>query len=796
MSKKNFLSSVTSFFGASLRLERAEVEKARLQAFLNAFPGEYCGLGRVGEAVYSPGFCDVLGLERIQGLADIQAVLSPGDSAALEGMMDRLRENSVPFTLIAHSLDDKHVYKISGARGTDLSQRDAYDVLWVEDLTEETREHRKNAEQSHEIEQQFNQIRVALDSLPRPVWLRDTEQNLIWVNTTYCEYLGKERVDILTQQVQITAGAAKRKSGDKNDAQLGKELAAQALKTGQAADSKMHGIFHGKRLLLRISEIPLTSLGMTLGISYNITREEELESELKRFQLSTNELLEHLGSAIAIFDSEQGLEFYNVAFTELWGLEAGWLDGHPKLGVIMEQLRQDRRLPEQADFKSFKQSWLDMFTNLIRPEEDMLYLPNGTALRMLVVPHSMGGLMMTFEDVTSRLALESSYNTLMAVQRETLDNLAEGVAVYGGDGRLKLWNPAFANIWRLNPEDLDGEPHINRITDKKKAFFDEDSWPDYRKNMIALALERQSVEMRIHCVVPDVEDQSLLLDMATVPLPDGGVLITYADVTSKVEIENALREKAQALEAAEQLKLDFLANVSYQLRTPLSTIMGFADILKEEYFGGLNDRQKEYTVDIRKAADRLLDLINDILDLSTLEAGYLTLERTEFKVCDMLGRVNDLVTDWARKEQIQVQIICPDNVGSVNADERRLQQALINLVRNAIAYTSDGGDITIKASRKKAALHITVSDTGIGISQDDKMRIFEPFERAKGGNNSRLMRTGTGIGLSLVQRIIEAHGGSVDLQSMPGKGTDVTLIIPLTSTKVSFKVPVQKEIIS
>lgn len=778
------------FFGAFRRIDMLEQEKNNLEAFLNAFPGEYCGISPDGYSVYSPGFSKTLGITHIQSLADVQTALTPGDSAALEGMMDRMQEQGTPFTLIAQSLDEKRSFKFSGRKGENLAQTDQFSILWVEDVSEEVKARNEVASKQEETAQEFNQIRLALDSLPRPVWLRDGAQNLVWANKTYCEYLGKSIEDVLTQQVQITAGASKRK--DKTAVSDVKEMAATALREGTAQEQKMHGVFHGKRLLLRLSEIPLTGLGMTLGIAYNITREEELENELARFQVSTNELLEHMRSAIAIFDAQQKLTFYNVAYSQLWDLEAGWLDKQPKLGDIMEKLRENRRLPEQADFRSFKQSWLDMFTNLLKPEDDMLYLPDGSALRMLVVPHSMGGIMMTFEDVTSRLALESSYNTLIAVQRETLDNLAEAVCVFGGDGRLKLWNPSYGRMWNLQPEDLEGEPHINRIVEKKKSFFSEDDWPQIERLIRSKALSRDPSDERI-TTSPVNGDDAALLDLSVVPLPDGGVLMTYSDVTSTVKVENALRDKAQALETAEQLKLDFLANVSYQLRTPLSSIMGFTDILSNEYFGPLNARQKDYTTDIRSASERLLELINNILDLSTLEAGYLTLEREDVDVHAMLSNVYDLVSEWARKENIAMKLDCAKDIAHLNADEKRIKQALISLIRNAIAFTDEGGSITVQAIEKKSHIHLIVSDTGEGIAAEDKARIFEPFERAQSGKNERLTKSGAGIGLSLVQRIAEAHGGRVDLESEEGQGTTIAIVIPMTSTKTSLKIPVQKQ---
>ncbi len=770
--KDNWL---TRIIGGGESARDLQAEKARLEAFLAAFPGEYCGFSRDGSVAYSDGFCALLGLSHIKTLGDIQTQLSPGDAAALEGMMDRLSENGESFSIQAKNASETKTLKLSGSRGRDLSGKDYYDVLWVEE--------KSAAENKAAKDSELNQVQMALNSIPRPVWLRDAGQNIVWCNSTYAAYLNTTPMEVVAEQKEIAAQAQKKAQKSK-DSLFGRDLAAKAMSEGTVQEIKAHGVFQGDRILMKLSEIPLAPLDMTLGIAYNVTREEELEMELRRYQSSNQELLEQLRSAIAIFAADRSLEFYNSSFSQLWGLEDGWLNTRPGLGDIMEKLRETRRLPEQADFRRFKQSWLDMFTSLIDPYEDMLHLPDGSTVRLLVVPHSMGGLMMTFEDVTSRLELESSYNTLIAVQKETLDNLAEAVAVYGGDGRLKLWNPAFGRLWNLNPEDLEGEPHITSIVEKMRKFFGADEWAGRKEELVAKALDRLMHEGRL------TRADKTLVDFSTVPLPDGGVLITYSDVTDSVRVENALREKNAALEAAEQLKLDFLANVSYQLRTPLNAIMGFNEILEQEYFGPLNERQKEYTADMGEASERLLSLINDILDLSTLEAGYMNLQRDEVKIPDMLQHVYGLVSEWSWKEKIQIELKCPKNVGRITADERRLQQAVINLIRNAITFTPSGGMITLSAARKKDGIEIAVTDTGIGISEEDKVRIFEPFERARaGGQHARLSKSGAGLGLSLVKNIIALHGGTVELESQQGKGTTVRLFLPFTSTKTTLKIP-------
>jgi signal transduction histidine kinase len=296
-------------------------------------------------------------------------------------------------------------------------------------------------------------------------------------------------------------------------------------------------------------------------------------------------------------------------------------------------------------------------------------------------------------------------------------------------------------------------------------------WKDKRDFLIGLGLDRTMNEGRFE------RTDKVLIDYATVPLPDGGVLMTYGDVTDSMRVENALREKNAALEAAEQLKLDFLANVSYQLRTPLNAIMGFNEMLDQQYFGPLNDKQREYTRDINEASTRLLSLINDILDLSTIEAGYMNLEMNDVSIKEMLESVTDLVRDWARKGGIEVELSCPANIGKAEMDVTRVKQVMINLLRNAISHTPKNGKIDITARKKKDIIQISVTDNGAGIAPEDQIRVLQPFERVEGGHQSAAR--GVGLGLTLVQNIVALHGGEFALESALGKGTTVTISIPV-----------------
>ena len=746
----------------------------RLEAFLDAVPGAYCGWAPEGAIVYSADFPDLVGLDHITTMADMRWAVQAQDAGVLESYITRLAREGQPFTCKVQAADEARTLRFTGARGRALSGDDAFNILWVQDISDREAEIQRVRADG---EEKRAEREAWLDALDMPLWLRDRQGALVWCNQAYAEAHETDRDDVLARQKNFTPSGKRKKSGQSDCGDL-IGLGQAAIESGAAQETRCHIVLHGRRRYMQFRELPLPDhQAKSLGIARDITREEELETEQQRNMAANRELLEQLRTAIAIYDSDQRLEFFNTAYAQLWGLDDQWLNTRPRLADILDQLRETRRLPEQADFRKYKKQWQDMFTNLIEPYDDMMHLPDGTALRMLVVPHPMGGLLTTFEDVTSRLALESSYNTLVEVQKETLDNLAEGVAVFGGDGRLKLWNPSFAALWGLPPEALDGEPHITRLVEKMIHHFPESDQDRARDNLMAQALNHSESDGRLVMV------EGTHLDYATIPLPDGGVLVTHVDVTDTVQVENALREKNAALEAAEQVKMDFLANVSYQLRTPLNAIMGFTEILNNEYFGPLNDRQKEYTEDIHSAGARLHGLVDDILDLATIEAGYLELAPDSVDVRAMLDSLYGITLDWARKQKLDVYLDCPKNVGKLEADERRIKQVLLNLIRNAIAHTPEGGHITLKARRRAQDVQISVIDTGEGIDAQEQSRVFTPFERSHNGNgggeDSARQNGGAGLGLTLVRNIVEMHGGTVELASTPGEGTRVTATLPL-----------------
>lgn len=745
--------------GRELDLEEAKAENARLLTLLNASPDPWFALGARGDLAQAPGFAPLLRLEQVHRLDDVEQALAPSDAAALHGSFRHLTDSGQSFQITVRLADGSRFFQASGRRGAGPDGADLH-VLWLRDITlqglEQVRRQELHAAQGAELEQ----LRLLLSFLPLPLWRRGPSLDLNWCNAAYAHLLDSTPERVLEAGRELPGGGL---FGSPRD------LALRAQTARAPQEEERFLVVDGDRRLFHLMEIPLPQGGM-IGMAVDRTMERGLKDELTRHIDAHGEVLHQLGSAIAIYGPDMRIKFHNHAYARLWDMDTGWLADEPTYGEVLEDLRARRKLTEEADFPRWKKQQLGLFTSLIEPMEELMHLPDGRTLRSLVVPHPFGGLMFVAEDVTHTLALESSYNTLMAVQQETLDNLAEGVAVFGGDGRLKLCNPAFQRLWSVGPDLVRGEPHASRLVDLVRPFLDEGGdWSRERERLVGRLLERSADAGIMRRVDGSV------LRYALVPLPDGAVLFSCLDVTDSDRVETALRSSNEALEAADRLKAEFIANVSYQLRTPLNAIMGFAEILHNQYFGPLNTRQQEYAKGVLEASRRLLSLVNDILDLATIEAGFMVLERETFEIPQLLHSVAGLTRDWARKQGLDLRVEVPDQIGAMEGDEKRLKQALFNLVSNAIKFTPAGGRITLSAERQGDQVVMAVIDTGLGIASEEQSRVFERFERGSAGSAGS---AGAGLGLSLVKSFIELHGGSVEIDSDGQSGSIIRCRLP------------------
>ncbi|MFN3670487.1 MAG: ATP-binding protein [Bosea sp. (in: a-proteobacteria)] len=593
-----------------------------------------------------------------------------------------------------------------------------------------------------------------LAGLPQPAWLRRQDGRLSWCNGAYAK-----AVEAANGEEAVAKGLELLDRSERDGA-------ARARAEGRAFSKRAPAVVAGQRRTLDIVELP-TPAGFA-GMATDMSELEAVRADLQRQMDAHVATLDRLKTAVAVFDASQRLLYRNSGYDALWSLDAPFLDGHPSDSEILDRLRAERRLPELGDYRSWKAGVQAAYT-ATRANEDWWYLPDGRTVHVVASPNPQGGVTYLFDDVTERFTLESRFNALSRTQRETLDSLREGVAVFGSDGRLKLSNPAFAQAWRIQVDLAASAPHIDEVVRLCRPLFPQDEvWGELHSVVTGVRDAREDYGCRMQ------RRDGSVLDCAAAPLPDGATLISFADVTASVNVERALTEKNEALEKVSRLREEFVHHVSYELRSPLTNIIGFAQLLGTEAVGALNEKQRDYTSHIMRSSGALLAIINDILDLATIDNGALTLDLQDVDVAETIAQAAAGLHDRLTDSQMRLHVDIAAQTGPLRADGKRVRQVLFNLISNAIGFSKPGQTITVAAGRVGHEVRLTVADQGRGIPAEVRDKVFDRFESHSLGSSHR----GVGLGLSIVRSIVELHGGRVELESEPGQGTRVTAVFP------------------
>lgn len=611
-------------------------------------------------------------------------------------------------------------------------------------------------EQHHAaLASEISATRAMIDALPMPAWIRDAAGRLTWINKAYVAAVEAESAaDVLARQIELLE-------------QRQRKAMAAALASHEAYRERAQIVIGRERRPHDIVVLPLENA--SIGVTIDVTAAEHARGEIDRQIAAYDRTLDRVATAVAIFNSEQQLVFFNAAYQKLWQLDRDWLLSKPADADVLNRLRDLGRLPAVVDFREWRNRVLACYrtgTTL----EDTWHLLDGRIIHVIGEQRPDGGVTYLYADETERFALESRYNALIDVQRETIDSLNEGVAVFGTDGQLKLFNPAFANIWQIPRGRLSEQPHIAEIIERFATDYDEGAaWQKIAFAVTALSDQRNGFEGQVK------RANETVVDYAAIPLPDGGMLLTFVDVTDAKRYERALIERNEALVAADRLKNDFIGHVSYELRTPLTTIIGFSEFLDTEFIGELNDRQREYVGDITSSSKTLLAIIDDILDLATLDAGGLELKLVPVGVRAVIDAAILGVRDRATRSKLTIDIAVADDVTELMADEARLRQILYNLISNAVGFSKLAGTVRISCWGQGGEVCFKVEDSGIGMPKEQLGRVFQRFESRSHGSKHR----GAGLGLSIAKSLVELHRGTIEIESELGSGTAVTVRLPL-----------------
>lgn len=690
------------------------------------------------------------GVKILDGLADLEARSASGERTSLRVRLNTLFAEGRPFSLTLAGPSGRFIQADGRPAGRQL-------VLW---LTDETIRGLEEAG-PHGLVDDIKPVTIddpqayvdMLDKSPVPSWRMNAAGKLIWVNTAYVEAVEADSIEaVLGKQILLEPGLI--------------EQTREALNDGQIRIASRGAVSGGHRRIMKFTVYPVSGAGA--GFAVDMTEGEESKAALKRFRQAHDETLNHMAEAVAIFDRSKRLVFYNRAFATLFSVEEAVLNERPSHGSLLDRLREKRRLPEQEDYAKWREAELAHYEAAPGSDtpDELWPLPDGRVFRVARQRHPLGGLLQIFEDMTDQLALQARYNTLIKVQRATLDKLHEAVAVFGSDGKLKLCNAAFETLWAVASEDLENAPFEDVAEACRALHADDQAWA--------------ALKARITDPTPDARtpvtgefkrQDGKVLTFLTRPLPDGATLIAWDDITDSRRIEAALRDRAEALEASERIKTEFVEHVSYQLRTPLTTIHGYADLLSGGFAGELSERQAEHMGAIQSASAQLGKLIDDILDIAAIDAGQLELELGDVRLEELIEDALGLIAARAEHGSIKLSAQVTPEMKPVRADAKRLKQVLYNLLTNALDHVNAGGQIEVGASVEDNEVTLWVADDGVGIAPERQAKVFERFERGETG--------GAGLGLALVNDIVRLHGGWVALESAPEEGARVSCHLPV-----------------
>ncbi|RUX00726.1 PAS domain-containing sensor histidine kinase, partial [Mesorhizobium sp. M8A.F.Ca.ET.023.01.1.1] len=433
----------------------------------------------------------------------------------------------------------------------------------------------------------------------------------------------------------------------------------------------------------------------------------------------------------------------------------------------LDRLRSEGKIAEQPEWRRWKEGLLGAY-RAVESQEHWWHLPDGKTIRVVANPQPKGGVTWVFENLTEKMDLESRYRTAVRVQGETLDNLAEGVAVFGPDGRLRLSNPAFATLWGLDAEAAKPNVHVSAIRELSDRQAVESPWPGFVAAITGFDDERRDRHGQTEL------NNGTVLRYAVIPLPNGQVMMTFVDVTDSVHVERALKDRNEALEKSDQLKNEFVQHVSYELRSPLTNIIGFTELLSLPATGPLTQKQREYVEHVGSSSSVLLTIVNDILDLATVDAGIMQLDISEVHVDRTIAAAAELVADRLEEHSIRLAVDAAAAPKTFHGDETRIRQILYNLLSNAANYAPEASTIRLACRQLADGVEFSVHDDGPGMPPDVLDSVFRRFEpRTNGGR-----RRGAGLGLSIVKSFVELHGGAVRIETGKDKGTTVICTFP------------------
>lgn len=714
-----------------------------------------------------------LGLERVPqflseldggGLEGKGAGLTAEQLAELSEHVRRTQKTAAPFRMVATPRGSTRSLALRGHLADPQVSPGGAALVWVFDFSDSESELTELRAEAMRVRADFTALVALIEAAPMPMWFREPDGTLRLVNSAYVHAVGGADADTVVRSGTELIEAV--------DGLTARQVALQAAAKRLPIERMVPATIGGQRRTLKISDLPLTGEGIA-GYAVDVEEMEELARRLRAFQDAQRSMLDVLSAGVAQFDAKRQLTFANRPFQRIFALTPAALLDPPPFERLLDVARDAGRVPEARDFPAWRRERVAWFS-ANEPQEEAWALSDGTHLRIVAHPVPDGGLLLIAEDRTEPLRLSAVRDSLLRTRTATFDSLFESLAVFAPDGRLQLWNRRFAADWGLDDAFLDTHPRIETLLERIGVSLKRAAQAKQVGDVVRSAtLDRRQTGGRVALA------DGRTLEFAGVPLPDGNGLLTVLDITGSQKAEEALRERNQALEEADAIKTRFLANMSYQFRTPLTSIGGFAELLEAGLGGDLSEQGREYVSAIIASVERLGEQIETVLDLSQSEAGLLPLAREEIELLPFATKLLHDREARVRAAGLIIDVRGDKAAGHVTGDARRLARAFGHLLDNAIAATPQGGRVLVELSRRQTRgqdrARIVISDSGAGM---DSAALARALGGVPSGPQGAAIERRQGLGLPLARQLIEAHGGTFELLSELGLGTTAIVELP------------------
>ena len=751
--------------GRRMRREGTQVQGRydRLSSLLASAPAAPIIIHADGRVEAADRLAKWLGKDRVPAfVSELTAPdggLEPDDASALSQEIAAAQRAGRSFALAVRGEGSSRLLLVRGAPAGPVLAESGGVVLWIFDATDSQSEIQALTSKVEQLREALEALAGLVEAAPFPMWHRTPDLRLSLVNAAYVRSVdGANAADVIAQGTELVEAIGG----------LGPEAAAeQALSEDRAVERLVPATIDGERRTMRVVDVPLGEAGVA-GFAMDQNELEQARVEHRRLEAAQRDLLDRLSAGVARFGPDRTLGFWNQPFMSLFGLDQEHLADHPVFERVLDRMREARRLPEHRDFPAWRAERRDWFLSPDPREENWL-LADGTHLRVYAQPLPDGGLLLIFEDRTEQVQLSSARDTLLRVRTATFDNLFESIGVFSSDGRLSLWNSRFRSIWDISEDLLAQHPRIDELL---RAVQSRLAKPQ-QANLVRELVRAATVERKQRVGHVGFAD-GRIFEFAAIPLPDGNALFTMLDVTDSRRVEQVLRDRNEALEQADRVKTAFVTNMSYELRTPLTTIAGFAEMMSAGYAGDISDSAKEYVDGILQSTNRLAMLIDNVLDLTQGEAGTLPIDRAPVDLAALAKDCVARITGEASAKGIDLAVSLHETLGQVEGDSRRIGQALDHLLENAVCYSGRGARVLLHGDGSGDSARLVVSDNGPGISPQRRATIFDAAARAEQARSGEK----AGIGLPLAKQLAEAHGGSLQLVSEQGQGTMAVIELP------------------